>query len=204
LRVGPDERWWSYPVDGGEPRAINGLTEHDTPIAWRADNRSIFVVMHHDENKMLRVSVLDIASGQKTLWKELRPSRPVDERPSEDHAGRSRLCIQFPRKAVGLICSRDAVFLGHNRPAGFGSVGGADSARFNVDTRSEIDVLSAGPVCPRRTLAAGEAHCPTALRSCRDSGGRLQGAVDPIAKRSRAPAECCVRDPIPPSPAGVW
>lgn len=35
--------------------------------------------MHHDENKMLMVSVLDIESGQKTPWKEIRPSRPVDE-----------------------------------------------------------------------------------------------------------------------------
>jgi hypothetical protein len=73
LAVGPDERWWSYPVDGGEARAINALSERDSPIGWRADNRSIFIVMHHDENKTLMVSVLDIVSGQKTPWRRFIP-----------------------------------------------------------------------------------------------------------------------------------
>jgi Tol biopolymer transport system component len=79
VSLGPDERWWSYPVEGGEARPITGLSTHDAPIGWRDDNRSLFVVMHHDENKMLHVSVLDSVSGQQTPWKQIQPSRPVDE-----------------------------------------------------------------------------------------------------------------------------
>ncbi|HLJ50335.1 MAG TPA: protein kinase [Bryobacteraceae bacterium] len=69
-----------YPLDGGAPQEVHGLMmDHDIPIGWRADNRSLYVITHHDTNRFFPLSVLDIASGQKTPWKEIRPSRPVDE-----------------------------------------------------------------------------------------------------------------------------
>ncbi len=69
-----------YSLNGGAPQEIHGLmTDHDIPIGWRADNKSLYVITHHDTNRMFPVSVLDIASGEKTPWKEIRPSRPVDE-----------------------------------------------------------------------------------------------------------------------------
>ena len=69
-----------YPLDGGAPEEVHGLMmDHDIPIGWRADSRSLYVITHHDTTRMFPVSVLDIASGQKTPWKEIRPSRPVDE-----------------------------------------------------------------------------------------------------------------------------
>ena len=77
--IGPDEKWWVYPVNGAQPQLIEGLSMHDVPIGWRSDNRSLFVVTHHDENKMLPISALDIVTGQRTPWKDLSPSRPVDE-----------------------------------------------------------------------------------------------------------------------------
>ncbi len=79
LDVGPDGRWWMYPVDGGDARALDQLDEHDRAIGWREDSRSIYVDRHHDVNRMLAVFVLDIESGNKTPWKEIRPARPVDE-----------------------------------------------------------------------------------------------------------------------------
>jgi serine/threonine protein kinase len=77
LDLGPDRRWWVYPVSGGESRAVEGLSAHDIPIGWRDDNRSLFLITHHDDNKTIPVSVLDLASGQKTQWKEIHPTRPV-------------------------------------------------------------------------------------------------------------------------------
>jgi hypothetical protein len=79
LTKGPDGKWWIYPVDGGESFAVKGLSPHDSPVHWRSDNRSIFIVTHHDENRMLPVSILDVESGVKTPWKEIRPSRPVEQ-----------------------------------------------------------------------------------------------------------------------------
>jgi eukaryotic-like serine/threonine-protein kinase len=79
LTVGPDAKWWVYPVDAGEAMLVNGLTAHDIPVGWRADNRSLFIITHHDENRMFPVSTLDIATGSRTPWKEIHPSRPVEQ-----------------------------------------------------------------------------------------------------------------------------
>ena len=79
LDTGPDGRWWIFPVAGGEGRAVAGLSAHDQVIGWREDNRSIYISAHHDVNQTIPISVLDTVSGQKTPWKELRASRPVDE-----------------------------------------------------------------------------------------------------------------------------
>jgi eukaryotic-like serine/threonine-protein kinase len=79
LTKGPDGNWWVYPVDGGAGILVKGLTEHIAPVCWRSDNRSLFVAMHHDENRMHMVSILDVETGVRTPWKEIRPSRPVEQ-----------------------------------------------------------------------------------------------------------------------------
>jgi hypothetical protein len=79
LGEGPDGGGYAYPVQGGEPRAVRGLSKHDTVVGWRNDNRSIFIVEHRDSNKTLPVSALDIVSGERKPWKELRPAQAVDE-----------------------------------------------------------------------------------------------------------------------------
>jgi hypothetical protein len=78
LKTG-DGRWWVYPIDGGEGRLVPGLSPHDIPRGWRADGRSLYVVTHHDENKTIPVSILDIETGRTTPWKEIHPARPVDQ-----------------------------------------------------------------------------------------------------------------------------
>jgi serine/threonine protein kinase/Tol biopolymer transport system component len=79
ITKGPDGNWWAYSVDGGESRRIQGLTTHDYPVGWRSDNRSIYIVTHHNENQMLPVSTLDIETGARAPWKEIRPMRPVEQ-----------------------------------------------------------------------------------------------------------------------------
>jgi len=78
LARGPDQGWQVYPVESGEARRVEGLTVHDVPVGWRADNHSIYMTTRADTNKVLRVSVLDLNTGKRTSWKELRPARPVD------------------------------------------------------------------------------------------------------------------------------
>jgi len=79
LATGPDSRAWVYPVDAAEGKPAAGISEHDVVAGWGADGRSLYVVMHHDQNKTLPVSSVDVVTGERKLWKEIKPSRPVDQ-----------------------------------------------------------------------------------------------------------------------------
>jgi Tol biopolymer transport system component len=71
-----DGRWYSYPVEGGEPRLIPGLDSSERPVNSSADGRSLYVTPKTPGSSFI-VSQLDLASGRKTLWKEIKPDRPV-------------------------------------------------------------------------------------------------------------------------------
>ena len=79
LAIGPEGRWQFFDVSGGPGRDVEGLTPHDTPINWRADGRALYIATHRDENKTIPISLVDIATGARTPWKEIRPPMPVDE-----------------------------------------------------------------------------------------------------------------------------
>ena len=79
LDRGPDGAWHVYSVADGKQSEIRGLTPHDVPAGWCADGHSIYVRTHADTNKMMRVAVLNIDTGERKPWKEIQPSRPVDE-----------------------------------------------------------------------------------------------------------------------------
>jgi hypothetical protein len=78
LSQGPDRQWYVYPLQGGEPVRVPGLGEHDIPINWRSDGLSLYVITHMDQNKMFQVALLDVKTGQRSSWKEIRPMTPVD------------------------------------------------------------------------------------------------------------------------------
>jgi WD40 repeat protein len=79
LAQGPDRAWYVYAIDGSAARPVTGLTPHDTPVNWRADGHSLYVRTHADTDKMARISIFDMKTGQRTLWREIHPARPVDE-----------------------------------------------------------------------------------------------------------------------------
>ncbi len=80
--VSPDGRWvlatnyrdtyWLYPVDGGEPRAVTGLTVNDRVAGWSADGSSLFVWKM--EEVPGRIYRFNIATGAREVIKELAPS----------------------------------------------------------------------------------------------------------------------------------
>jgi len=76
---GPDAAWHIYSISDGKQSDMRGLTPHDIPAGWYSDNHSIFVRTHADTNKMMRVAILNIDTGERKPWKEIHPSRPVDE-----------------------------------------------------------------------------------------------------------------------------
>ena len=80
LSPGPGQGWTIYPVDGGPPQPVRGISSDETVVGWRADSRSVLRLRPDRENSdKITVSVLDLATGKKTLWKEIHPTQPVLE-----------------------------------------------------------------------------------------------------------------------------
>ena len=73
--TGPDQRYYLYPVAGGEPTAITGLVAGDIPCSWSADGRTLLVRRRGEVPA--RIMSFDIESGKKELWKELLPPDPA-------------------------------------------------------------------------------------------------------------------------------
>ena len=68
------DRYGEYylcPVEGGEPRAIEGLEDGDGLLQWSADGHSLFVRAAGE--LVLKIYKLDLSSGRRELWKELIP-----------------------------------------------------------------------------------------------------------------------------------
>jgi Tol biopolymer transport system component len=73
--VGPDNRIAVYPIGQGEPQPIAGLDPDELPIRWTPDGRGLYVCKPSD--MPARVSIVDVATGARTLWKEILPPDPA-------------------------------------------------------------------------------------------------------------------------------
>ena len=72
---GPDGGWFAYPAQGGERRPIVGLEALDL-IRWSGDGRHLFV-RENWSGLPVRISRLDLSTGRREPWKELKPPDPV-------------------------------------------------------------------------------------------------------------------------------
>ena len=73
--IGPDQSGQLYPVRGGDARPIKGLNSGEVPITWSQDGRSLYT--YHPGELPVRVYQVDVASGQRTVRKELMPIDPA-------------------------------------------------------------------------------------------------------------------------------
>jgi sugar lactone lactonase YvrE len=83
--VSPDEKFvfardlsgkgWLYPLAGGKPRPISGLTSDDIWTNWSLDGRSAYV--YQDKKTYAELYRLDLSTGQRQLVKKLAPSDPA-------------------------------------------------------------------------------------------------------------------------------
>jgi eukaryotic-like serine/threonine-protein kinase len=73
--MGPDGVLTLYPIDGGSSITVPGTSVDDRALRWSADGRSIFV--QHGSGVPARVERVDVATGKRTLWKELTPPDPA-------------------------------------------------------------------------------------------------------------------------------
>ncbi len=75
LGIGPDQKAYLYPVDGGEPKEVPGLQPGEQPINWTSDGKSIF--LYRPGEIAAKVFVMEIATGKRSPWKQLMPSDPA-------------------------------------------------------------------------------------------------------------------------------
>ena len=69
---GPDQKVYLFPVGGGDARVVSAAQPGEFPTAWSSDGRSLFLVTRGQiPAPVFRV---DVASGQKTLWRTFEPA----------------------------------------------------------------------------------------------------------------------------------
>jgi Tol biopolymer transport system component len=66
---GPDKRIYLYPLTGGEPQALAGLTDKHRPARFSPDGKTLYV--QEAESIPSRIYRYDLATGRLELWKEL-------------------------------------------------------------------------------------------------------------------------------------
>jgi len=69
---GADQRLYLYPIDGGEPTPLLGVTTEDEPVGWTTDGKGVWVFRRAE--LPARVARLDVATGKREVWKELIPA----------------------------------------------------------------------------------------------------------------------------------
>jgi Tol biopolymer transport system component len=75
IAAGTEDRLVIIPVEGGEARPIPGSKPGDVPLEWLKDNDALFV---SDRGRAsLRVMRLDVNSGERQEWLEIRPDDPA-------------------------------------------------------------------------------------------------------------------------------
>jgi Tol biopolymer transport system component len=73
--IGPDQKGYLYPIQGGEPRLSPALAATDTPITWDADGRSLYVYQRGE--LPAQVYRVEVETGQRRLLKKLMPADPA-------------------------------------------------------------------------------------------------------------------------------
>jgi Tol biopolymer transport system component len=74
LAVGPDGQPGIYSTETGEHKPIAGLEAGEQPIGWTPEGASIYAYRPTVPARVFRV---ELASGKRTLWKELSPADPI-------------------------------------------------------------------------------------------------------------------------------
>jgi hypothetical protein len=79
--ISPDGRWVAtatedagpriFSIDDDESRPIPGAGPQDVPIQWTPDGRKLYV--YRRSPIPTPIDVLDLETGERTLWRELRP-----------------------------------------------------------------------------------------------------------------------------------
>jgi Tol biopolymer transport system component len=74
LVVAPDleQKFWIYPVDGGQPRALSGMEPGEVPIRWSADGKYLFVA--EVEGIPVVIYRIEVSTGRRQFVSKVAPS----------------------------------------------------------------------------------------------------------------------------------
>ena len=64
-----------WPLDGGKPVPIEGLTSEDRPIQWSPDKKYLY--LRRTEGGVVNIYRYNLATGRRQLWKALAPRDPA-------------------------------------------------------------------------------------------------------------------------------
>jgi hypothetical protein len=64
------------PVEGGLARPVPGTEPDEEPAGWTADGRSLYVC-NPNTVAPTKIYLVDVASGQRKVWKEIMPADPA-------------------------------------------------------------------------------------------------------------------------------
>jgi Tol biopolymer transport system component len=67
---GPDQRFYLYPLEGGEPTSLPGMSGTDAASGWTADGR---LIVWSRGDLPLKVFFLDTRTGNRELWRTFMP-----------------------------------------------------------------------------------------------------------------------------------
>ena len=73
--TGPDQRWYLYPLAGGEPEPLTAVEPNEGIMGWMPDGKALYV----SKRGTYPTSVfrLELATGKRELLKELTPPDPA-------------------------------------------------------------------------------------------------------------------------------
>jgi Tol biopolymer transport system component len=69
---GPDGRVTLYPVDGGDPRPIEGVSLPDSPVQWSAEGQYLYLARFGEVP--LPIARFELATKKREAWKQLAPA----------------------------------------------------------------------------------------------------------------------------------
>ena len=79
--AGADGGIYLFPTSGGTPKPIPGLLPREYPIDWTRDGRGVYVTTGAELPR--RIFRIDLATGRRSLWKELVTSQTAGMRLSQ-------------------------------------------------------------------------------------------------------------------------
>jgi Tol biopolymer transport system component/predicted Ser/Thr protein kinase len=72
---GPDGKLSLYSIETGETKILPGAQAGDRPLQWSSDGRGVYVMAR--KGVSFSIFRLEVATGRRTLWKEIVPSDPA-------------------------------------------------------------------------------------------------------------------------------
>jgi serine/threonine protein kinase/Tol biopolymer transport system component len=70
--TGPDGNRWLFPISGGESHPIPGLLTNERISGFSADGKAVF--SYNIVGLPCTITRIDLATGKRTVWKEIRPA----------------------------------------------------------------------------------------------------------------------------------